>query len=257
MPRCRVIGRFGVGTDNIDIDAATAAGILVTYAPVYCLDEVSDHAMALLLASARKITYANRLINQKRWEMSEIAPLYRLRGRTLGLVGFGNIAQAMVPKAAAFGIKTIAADPHVADDVFVKMDVERVDFDQLLERSDYISLHAPLNESTINLFSTNEFSKMKPGALLINTARGPLVDLDALAVALDAGEIAGAGLDVLPAEPPPKDCTIIGRDNVILTPHAAFYSDDALLDLQTTVANDVAAVLDGKSPRFPVNPEIN
>ena len=256
LTRCRVIGRFGVGTDNIDIDAATRAGIMVTYAPVYCLDEVSDHTLALLLALARKIPYAHALVNDRRWEMSAVVPINRLKGRILGLVGFGSIAQGVVPKAHAFGIKTIAADPYVSDEVFTKLDVERVDFDQLLERADFISIHTPLTEDTKNLFGQKAFKQMKPEALLINTARGPLVDIDALAQALVAGEIAGAALDVLPQEPPPDDCPLFGRDDVILTPHTGFYSADALLDLQTTVATDVASVLNGESPRFPVNPEV-
>ena len=256
LKQCRVIGRFGVGTDNIDISAATRAGIMVTYAPVYCLDEVSDHTLALLLALARKIPYAHSLVNDQRWEMSAVVPINRLRGRTLGLVGFGNIAQSIVSKARAFGIKTIAADPYVPEEVFTKLDVERVDFDQLLEQADFISIHTPLTEETTNLFGQEAFQRMKPGALLINTARGPLVDIDALATALEAGEIAGAALDVLPKEPPPDDCPLFGRDDVILTPHTGFYSTDALLDLQTTVATDVASVLNGESPRFPVNPEV-
>ena len=183
LSRCRVIGRFGVGTDNIDIDAATRAGIMVTYAPVYCLDEVSDHTLALLLALARKIPYAHSLVNDRRWEMSAVVPINRLRGRILGLVGFGNIAQGIVPKARAFGIKTIAADPYVSDEVLTKLDVERVDFDQLLEQADFISIHTPLTEETTNLFGQEAFIRMKPEALLINTARGPLVDIDALAQA--------------------------------------------------------------------------
>ena len=256
LKHCRVIGRFGVGTDNINISAATRAGIMVTYAPVYCLDEVSDHTLALLLALARKIPYAHSLVNDQRWEMSAVVPINRLRGRTLGLVGFGNIAQSIVSKARAFGIKTIAADPYVPEEVFTKLDVERVDFDQLLEQADFISIHTPLTEETTNLFGQEAFQRMKPGALLINTARGPLVDIDALATALEAGEIAGAALDVLPKEPPPDDCPLFGRNDVILTPHTGFYSTDALLDLQTTVATDVASVLNGESPRFPVNPEV-
>ena len=256
LKRCQVIGRFGVGTDNIDIDAATRAGIMVTYAPVYCLDEVSDHTLALLLALARKIPYAHSLVNNRRWEMKAVVPINRLKGRILGLVGFGNIAQGIVSKARAFGIKTIAADPYVSDEEFTKLDVERVDFDQLLEQADFISIHTPLTDETTNLFGKEAFMQMKPEALLINTARGPLVDIDALAQALEAGEIAGAALDVLPQEPPPDDCPLFGRDDVILTPHTGFYSADALLDLQTTVAADVASVLNGESPRFPVNPEV-
>lgn len=256
LENCKVIGRFGVGTDNIDIEAATNAGIVVTYAPLYCLDEVSDHAMTTLLSLARKIPYSNSMVHNGRWEMPAVVPIRRLKGRTLGLVGIGNIAQAVVGKAQAFGIKTIAADPYAPDEVFTKMKTERVELDELYARSDYISVHAPLTPETENMFSTEAFGKMKSDALLINTSRGPLVDIDALAKALDAGEIGGAALDVMPQEPPGADNPLFGRDDVILTPHTGFYSEDALLDLQTTVATDVAAVLGGKRPKFPVNPKV-
>jgi D-3-phosphoglycerate dehydrogenase len=254
LTRCKVIGRFGIGVDNIDIPAAHAAGIVVTYAPVYCLDEVSDHAMALLLSLSRKVTYANRLVQQGRWEMPAVVPIARLRGRTLGLVGLGNIPQRLVPKAQAFGLRVISFDPYAADELFETLDVERVEFDELLARSDYVSVHAPLTPETTKMLGADAFAKMKPDALLINTARGPLVDVEALADALEAGRLGGAGLDVLPTEPPDASLRLLGRDDVILTPHTGFYSEDALLDLQTTVATDVAAVLMGKTPRFPVTP---
>ena len=256
LENCKVIGRFGIGTDNIDIEAATAAGIVVTYAPVYCLDEVSDHAMALLLSLARKIPFSTSMVSSGRWEMPAVVPIRRFKGRTLGLVGIGNIAQAIVGKAQAFGIKTIAADPYAPDEVFAKTNTEKVELDELYERSDYISVHAPLTPETENMFSTDAFSKMKSDALLINTSRGPLVDVDALVTALDAGEIGGAALDVLPQEPPASGHPILGRDDVILTPHTGFYSEDALLDLQTTVATDVATVLGGGKPQYPVNPQV-
>ena len=253
LEKCKVIGRFGIGTDNIDIAAATRKGIVVTYAPVYCLEEVSDHAMALLFSLARKIPYANELVQSGRWEMPAVTPIHRFRGRTLGLVGFGNIPRLVAPKAQAFGINVIATDPFVPPEVASRMNVKLVEFDELLARSDYVSIHAPLTDATRNLFSTEAFKKMKPGAFLINTARGPMVDVDALALALDAGELAGAALDVMPVEPPPTDCAVLGRDDVIINPHTAFYSEEALFDLQTTVAKDVAAVLSGKEPVFPVN----
>ena len=254
LNNCKVIGRFGIGIDNIDIAAATKKGITVTYAPVYCLDEVSDHAMALLLSLARKVTFGANLVSGGRWEMPAVVPIHRLKGRTLGLVGLGNIPQALVPKAQAFGIKVIAADPYCPDDVFQRMGVEKVDLDEMLARSDYVSVHAPLTPETEKMFNADAFKQMKPNAFLINTARGPLVDIDDLAAALDAGEIAGAALDVLPSEPPGADNPVVGRADVILTPHTGFYSEDALLDLQTTVASDVARVLTGEEPKYPVKP---
>ncbi|MBK5266082.1 MAG: C-terminal binding protein [Acidimicrobiia bacterium] len=254
LKNCKVIGRFGIGVDNIDLGAAAAAGITVTYAPVYCLDEVSDHAMALLLSLARKIPYSNKLVSTGRWEMPAVVPISRLRGNKLGLVGLGNIPQTIVPKAQAFGLEILAADPYAPDEVFERLNVTRVDFDELLRTSDYISVHAPLTPETEKMFNAEAFAKMKNNALLINTARGPLVDTDALADALEAGQIGGAALDVLPVEPPPADSRLVGRDDVILTPHTGFYSEDALLDLQTTVATDVATVIQGGTPKYPVKP---
>lgn len=254
LNNCKAIGRFGIGTDNIDIGAAAEKGIVVTYAPVYCLDEVSDHAMALLLSVARKIPYANKLVAEGRWEMPAVVPIARFRGNTLGLLGLGNIPQQIVGKAQAFGMNVIAADPYCPDEVFQRLNVAKVGFDDLLARSDYISVHAPLTPETEKMFNMDAFKKMKNTAFLINTARGPLVDTADLAAALDAGEIAGAGLDVLPSEPPASDDPIVGRDDVVLTPHTGFYSEDALLDLQTTVASDVAAVLAGEEPKYPVKP---
>ena len=252
LNNCKVIGRFGVGTDNIDLVAAAKANIIVTYAPHYCADEVSDHAMAMLLALIRKIPYANKLVHNGRWEMKAVTPISRIRGRTLGMIGLGHISQTMVSKAQAFGIDVIAMDPYAADDVFTGLDVKRVDFDELLATSDYIALHAPLTNETKNMFDADAFGKMKSTALLVNTARGPLVDVEALADALEAGEIGGAALDVLPVEPPPESSRLLGRDDVILTPHTGFYSADALLDLQTTVATDVATVLSGGTPKYPI-----
>ena len=256
LEKCRVIGRMGLGVDNINIEAATNRGIAVVYVPDYCVDEVSDHAMALLLDLARKISLSNRLVHGGRWEMPAVTPLWRLRGRTLGLAGFGRIPRAVVPKAQAFGLKVIAYDPYVDEATGAAMNVEIVDFETLLKRSDYISVHVPMMPETKNLFGAEVFGQMKSDALLINTARGPLVDVDALAKALDAGEIAGAALDVMPVEPPPADSPLIGRDNVILTPHTGFYSVDALDELQTKAARGVADVLTGKKPSYPVNPSV-
>ena len=256
MKRCRIISRFGIGVDNVDIAAATSAGIVVTKVPDYCIDEVSDHAMALLLALVRKIPFANQRAHAGRWEMSAVVPIHRLRGTTLGLAGFGRIPQLVAPKAQAFGLKVMSHDPYISKEAMAKLGVEAVTFGELLERSDYISVHAPLTPETHHLFNADAFRKMKPSAYLINTARGPLVDAQALADALDAGQLAGAALDVLPQEPPPQDSRLFGRDNVILTPHTGFYSEESLVDLQVKASEEVARVLTGQMPRNPVNPEV-
>src|SRR6266853_1632734 len=254
MKRCRIISRFGIGVDNVDLAAATAAGIVVTKVPDYCIDEVSDHAVALLLALARKIPSSNAQVHAGRREMKAVVPIHRLRGRVLGLVGFGRIPQLVAPKAKAFGLRVIVYDPFVQADVLARERVDQVDFEELLAQSDYVSIHTPLLHETRNLFSTDAFSRMKPGSYLINTARGPIVDEHALAKALDAGQLAGAALDVMPQEPP-TGSPLIGRENVIITPHTSFYSEESLLELQRKAAEEVVAVLTGKSPRNAVNPE--
>ena len=256
LEKCRVIGRFGLGVDNIDIEAATKAGIAVVYVPDYCIDEVSDHAMAMLLNLARKVSFSNSLVQAGRWEMPAVTPLSRLRGRTLGLAGFGQIPRVVAPKAQAFGLKVIAFDPYIDNDVAAALDVELVDFETLLQTSDYVSIHVPMMPETKNLFGADAFAQMKPDALLVNTARGPLVDTEALAKALDAGEIGGAALDVMPVEPPPADSPLLGRDNIILSPHTAFYSVEALDELQTKTARGVVDVLKGEKPVYPINPEV-
>ena len=205
LTRCKVIGRTGLGVDNIDVPAAAARGITVTYVPDYCLREVSDHTMAMLLALARKVPLANKLVQSGRWELPPIVPLRRLEGQVLGLVGFGNIPRAVVPKAKAFGLTVIAHDPYVSKDALAAAGVEGVSFDDLLARSDFISVHAPLMPATRGLINAAAFAKMKKGAFIINTARGPLIDEPALIAALDSGHLGGAGLDVVTTEPLAKD----------------------------------------------------
>ena len=252
LTRCKAIGRFGLGVDNIDIKAAAELGITVTYVPDYCMHEVSDHAIALLLALARKIALSNKLVQSGRWEMPAVVPIHRLAGQVLGLIGFGNIPRELAPKAKAFGLRVVAHDPYVSREVLTSAGVEGMSFDDLLALADFVSIHAPLSPATRGLFNSRVFAKMKRGALLINTARGPLVEEDALIAALDSGHLGGVALDVVAAEPLPSGSKLIGRDNVILTPHTAFYSVEALNELQTKCASDVARVLCGEAPVYPV-----
>ena len=252
LQRCKVIGRFGLGVDNIDIATAAALKITVTYVPDYCLQEVSDHAMALLLALARKVTMSNELVQGGRWEMPAVVPIRRLEGQVLGLIGLGNIPRRVVPKARAFGFKVVAHDPYLPVVTARDLEVELMTFEQVLEMSDYISVHAPLTAETRGLFNAAAFERMKKGAFIINTARGPLIDEAALIQALDRGHLGGAALDVLATEPPSKDSPLLNRSNVILTPHTGFYSVESLEELQTKCANDVARVLGGSQPIYPV-----
>jgi D-3-phosphoglycerate dehydrogenase / 2-oxoglutarate reductase len=255
LTRCRIISRFGIGVDNVDIAAATAASIVVTKVPDYCIDEVSEHTMALLLALARKVPFSNARVHGGEWSMPSVVPIHRLRGTTLGLVGFGRIPQLVAPKAQAFGITVIAADPFVSPGLMQHAKVECVTFDDLIVRSDFVSIHAPLTADTRHLFNADVFARMKPGAYLVNTSRGPLVDEAALVAALTAGTIAGAALDVIEQEPLPPGSALVGCKNLILTPHTAFYSEESLVDLQRKAAEEVVRVLSGKQPLNPVNPE--
>jgi D-3-phosphoglycerate dehydrogenase / 2-oxoglutarate reductase len=252
LTRCKVIGRTGLGVDNIDLPAAKEKKITVTYVPDYCLHEVSDHAIALLLALARKIPFANKLVQSGRWELPPIVPIRRLLGQVLGLVGFGNIPRLVAPKAQVFGLKVVTYDPFVAPDVLKAANVEGVSFDRLCEISDFVSVHAPLLPTTRGILNTDAFAKMKNGVVVINTARGPLIDEAALIAALDAGKVGAAGLDVVATEPLAKDSPLLNRDNVVLTPHTAFYSVEALQELQRKAATDVARVLNGEPPVYPV-----
>jgi D-3-phosphoglycerate dehydrogenase / 2-oxoglutarate reductase len=255
MTKCRIISRFGIGVDNVDIPEATKARIVVTKVPDYCIDEVSDHTMALLLAVVRKVPFISAQVHGGTWKMPNVVPIHRLRGSVLGLVGFGRIPQLVAPKAKAFGMKVIAFDPYVPKEVFAGAGVDGVDFPTLLEASDYVSIHSPLVPETKGLFNTEAFTQMKKTAYVVNTARGPIIDEAALAAALDAGQIAGAALDVMAQEPPGASSPLFGRDNVVITPHTSFYSEESLVELQTKAAEEVVAVLSGKAPRNPVNPE--
>ena len=253
LTKCKALGRFGLGVDNIDLPTAKEKGIAVNYVPDYCIREVSDHTMALLLALIRKIPLSNKLVQSGRWEMPAVVPIRRLEGTVLGLVGFGHIPRLVVPKAQAFGMKVIAYDPYVKPEQFKAMNVEGVDFDTLVKTSDYVSVHAPLLPATRGMLNADAFAKMKKGAYVVNTARGPPIDEPALIAALDAGQVGGAALDVVTAEPLAKDSPLLGRDNVIISPHTGFYSIEALEELQTKCATDVARVLSGEKAVYPIS----
>ena len=253
LERCKVIARTGIGFDNVDLDVASERGIVVTNVPEYCEDEVSDHTMALYLALARKVTQGNSLVHAGTWDVGTVKPIYRLRGRTIGLVGFGKIPRLVATKAQAFGLEVQTFDPYVNAADAAALGVKAVSLEELLTTSDCVSLHAPLTAETEKMINAETLGQMRPDAFLINTARGPLVDVEALADALEAGMISGAGLDVLPEEPPSSGLRLLGRDDVILTPHTGFYSEQSMIDLQAKAAQQVALVLSGQPAKYPVN----
>ena len=252
MPKCKIIARYGIGVDTIDLDAATAAGIIVTNNPTYCIEEVAEHTMALLLDSARKVAFYDRLVRSGTWAVPPGKPLYRLVGRTLGLVGFGNIARQVAVRAAAFDMKVLYADPFVKEGQF-KEPGKKVELPELYRESDYVSVHPPLTPQTRGMINDDAFSKMKPGAILINCSRGPVVDTAALVRALDAKKIAGCALDTTDPEPLPDPHPLRGRDNVIINPHVAWYSETAMVGLQAGAPNEVKRVLSGDWPVNVVN----
>ena len=252
MPRCKIIARYGIGVDTIDLDAATQAGIIVTNNPTYCIEEVAEHTMALLLSAARKIAFYDRQVRAGQWAVPPGKPLYRLSGSTLGLVGYGNIARQVAVRAAAFGMRVLFADPFIKAGQF-DTPGEKTELPAMLATADYISLHPPLMPQTRKMINDEAFSRMKPNAILINCARGPIVDTEALVRALDAGKIAGCALDTIDPEPLPDPHPLRGRENVIINPHAAWYSEQAMVGLQAGAPGEVRRVLSGEWPINVVN----
>jgi D-3-phosphoglycerate dehydrogenase len=259
LPRCRVIARYGTGVDIVDVEAATRRGILVTNVPNdWCRDEVADHAMALVLAEARKLRAYDRDTRAGVWRWQSGQPIHRLRGRVLGLLAFGAIAQAIAARAAGFGLIVIASDPYMDAAAIEAHGVEPVSFDQLVERSDYLVIQAPLTPATHHLFDEARLRGMKPSAVLINTARGPIVADAALYRAVQEGWIAGAGLDDIEEEPAKQrdwkpTNPLFGLENVIITPHAAYYSEEAMRTVREFAAQEVVRVLSGRAALSPVN----
>ena len=253
LSECKVIARYGIGVDNIDLEAARERGIVVTNVPDYCVDEVSDHTIALLLAVTRKVVLGHSLTLGGGWGIDPLRPIQRLRGRGLGLIGFGNIAREVAVRAQAFGLNVGAFDPYIADDILASRNVERFgSLDDLLAGSDIVSVHVPLLDETRGLIGRDELDRMKSGAIVLNTSRGPIVDADAVIEALRSGHLGGAGLDVFPAEPPDHR-TFEGVENLVVTPHTAFYSEGSIVESQTKATGCIVSVLQGEEPRYRVN----
>jgi D-3-phosphoglycerate dehydrogenase len=253
MQQCRIISRLGTGLDTIDIPTATARGIWVTYVPDYSIDEVSAHAIALLLSLARGIPFLSNGTRQGTWSAAAWGPIYRLKDQTLGILGLGRIGQATAEKGRGLGLQVIAHDPYADPAVAARLGVQLVDLDTLTRTSDYISLHSPLMDSTYHIVNADFLAHMKPTAYLINAARGPLIDEDALLAAVRSRQIAGAGLDVLAVEPIDPASPLLREDRILITPHAAWYSEEAKIDMRTRGAEEVVRILSGQPPRAPAN----
>jgi D-3-phosphoglycerate dehydrogenase len=253
MPKCKIICRIGTGLDAIDIPAATERGIWVTSVPDYSIDEVSTHAMAFILALARNLFRHRAMSQTGTWRYETERPIRRLAGQTLGILGIGRIGGASARKGQGLGFKVIAHDPYVSAERFEELGVRRVDFDTLMSESDFITLHVPLNEDTRKIIDARALSLMKPTAFLVNTARGEVVDIDALVAAVRAGTIEGAGIDVLPVEPPPADHPILHEESILVTPHIGWASTESGFDVRHRGAQDVVSVLAGRRPKYAAN----
>lgn len=253
MPKCKIICRIGTGLDAIDIPAATERGIWVTNVPDYSIDEVSSHAMAFTLALARNLFRHRAMSQTGTWRYETERPIARIAGQTMGVLGIGRIGSASARKAQGLGFNVIAFDPYVSDERFAELGVRKVDFDTLLAESDFLTLHVPLTDDTRKIINAEALAKMKSTAFLVNTARGEVVDIDALVAAVQNGVIAGAGIDVLPIEPPPADYPILHEESILVTPHIGWASTESGHDVRERGAEDVVLVLQGGRPKYPAN----
>ncbi len=256
LPRCRLVIRWGVGYDMIDVGAATECGIAVANAPAYATEDVAEHAIALLLSCARRVSWFHERMREGAWTYAMTNPIYRIAGRTLGIVGLGRIGSAVAKRARGLGLRVIAYDRYLADDVIRARQAEPRTFEQLLVESDYVSVHVPLNADTRHLIDANVLARMKRGAWFINTSRGPVVDEAALLVALSSGHLAGAGLDVFEHEPLPADAPIRQMEHVVITPHMAAYSEESWVALRHEVCETVGEWMRESWSSRVVNPEV-
>ncbi|MCE9555225.1 MAG: C-terminal binding protein [Planctomycetes bacterium] len=252
-PRCRIIARLGIGLDSIDVTRATERGIPVTNVPDYCLIEVAEHALALILACGRKVGWYHLETKQGRYDLKSGPVLRRMEGQTLGIIGLGAIGRKLAEKATALGLRVLAFNRTQRPP---QLGVSYVELNELLTQSDYISLHVPLTSQTRHMIGAPQLAKMKPTAYLINTSRGGLIDHTALAAALVSGQLAGAALDVQDPEPPDLSQAPYSDPRVIVTPHAAFVSSESLLDLRQRSSRQIADRLSGRIPPHVVNPEV-
>ncbi len=253
MEHCRMVIKYGIGVNNIDSEAATEKGIYVCNVPDYGVDEVSNHAITLLMALSKKLPVIMQAMRRGAWGYESIVPLRRMQGLTLGLVGLGRIPKLVAKKMSNFGLKILAFDPYMSMDEAERLGVRLADFHTLCRESDYISIHCPLTEDTRHIFNKETFREMKPTALLVNTARGPVICEQDLIKALKQGEIAGAGLDVYEDEPLDKNSELLKMEQVICTPHCAWYTEDAVSAVQSKAAEEVVNVLSGNEPWNAVN----
>lgn len=256
LEQCRCIVRLGIGFDNVDVEAATGRGILVCNVPAYCIEDVADHTLALLLGSVRHIARQDRWIRAGRWDRTGARPARRMVGLTVGLIAFGRIPRALANRMSGFNLNLLVYDPYCTAETIAEYGGQKVELDELLARSDLISVHCPLTDETHHLLGPREFALMKTGVFLVNTSRGPIIDETALAQALRTGKVWGAGLDVFEQEPLPADSPLREFDNVIFTPHVGANSEESVADLYRTGCQIAIDVCRGRWPEAVVNPQV-
>jgi D-3-phosphoglycerate dehydrogenase len=261
LTRCRLLIRHGIGYDNVDVAACTKQGIVFAYQPDYCKEDVAEHAIALIFACARKVVWSRRTLDESsakgQWDFTGLFPIHRMDGKTLGIVGMGRIGSRIYRKLRHFGLRIIATDPYLSAKRKAEFaDVPFVDKKTLFQTADYITIHTPLNPETRHLVNAETLGWMKPTAYLVNTARGPMVEAEALALALREKRIAGAAIDVFDVEPPPPTHPLFGLDNIILTPHIGWASEEAGWEIRQSILNDILAHAQRLPARCIVNKEL-
>ncbi len=259
--KCMVASRYGIGVDNIDIPTATELGIVVTNVPDYCMDEVTDHAIGMILALNRRLGQHDAQVKAGGWAgVSLDQPMHRTRGATLGILGFGRIGRSIASKAVGFGMNLIAYDPLIEPGQNIPIDAENsteiTTFEDVLKRSHFITVHTPLTPETEGMIGPDELNSMMPGSIIVNCARGGIIQEQALANALHSGHLAGAGIDVVEPAPPPDDHPLLGAPNIIITPHTAFFSQASTIELERRTAQEALRVLNGNHPQNLINPEV-
>lgn len=250
LERCKVISRYGVGVDTIHLPTALEKGITVTNVPDYGIEEVSNHTVAFMLAASRKIVQLNESVKNGVWDFKIGVPIHRFENQIFGVLGFGKIPRRVIEKVNPFGFELIAYDPFVSAEEMRKYNVRKVELDEIIQTSNILSIHLPLTENTHHLINEDKIAKMKDGVLIINTARGSIIKESALIEGLKSGKIAGATLDVVEIEPIPNSSELIQFPNVYLTPHSAFYSEEAIVELRTKTARNIVQVLEGKTVEY-------
>ena len=253
LEKCRLIIRYGIGYDNVDLEAAARKGIYVCNAPKYGVIDVAEHALSLIFATAKMTVRMNERVASGAWGSGGMGPFLRLAGKTVGFVGFGNIARALCKRVRGLEMNALAYDPYVNDEVFEEMGAKRAELDEVLAKADFVSIHLPLNDSTRHMIGKEVFAKMKRKAILINTARGPIVNERELIEALEAKQIAGVGLDVFEDEKSPVDPRLVNAPNAVLTPHVAWNTDVAVTAIHEEVGDNIVRYLNGERPESVVN----